>query len=273
MSILIVTVNYKNSKPTENLVKSLMHCKINMNLKILIIDNESSENSFNNLKMIRKKGNLNIKIIRSTKNLYYWGGVNLGIKKYYDKQIDYKWIIVCNNDVQFDDINFFEKLNNINEKSCGIIAPSIKSSLTKNDLNPFMIEPISLHQDIYYSIYYKNFFTARIVHKIGRLIQSMKNKMKNQNLSNNKIYAPHGSCMIFNKDFFLNGGFLETGFTMYGEEVSTAEIAKKINSEIIYFPSLSLIHNDHQSTGQSSLRENFLHSKSTYYFLKKKYRS
>ena len=33
--------------------------------------------------------------------------------------------------------------------------------------------------------------------------------------------------MIFSKDFFSNGGFLDTGFTMYGEEVSTSRNCKK----------------------------------------------
>jgi len=79
--------------------------------------------------------------------------------------------------------------------------------------------------------------------------------------------------MIFSKYFFSNGGFLDTGFTMYGEEVSTAEIAKKINSLIYYVPSLSIIHNEHQSTSESTFKDNFLHSKKTYYYLKKKYRS
>ena len=60
---------------------------------------------------------------------------------------------------------------------------------------------------------------------------------------------------------------------MYGEEISTAEIANKIKSFIYYVPSLSLIHNEHQSTSKSSFKSNFLHSKKTYYYLKKKYRS
>ena len=70
-----------------------------------------------------------------------------------------------------------------------------------------------------------------------------------------------------------NGGFLDTGFTMYGEEVSTGEIAKNLNLLIYYFPILSLIHNEHQSTRESSLKDNFFKSKETYYYLQKKYRS
>ena len=273
MSIKIITVNYKDYKPTENLIKSIINCKISSTLKIIIIDNESSEDSFSSLNLMRKKVNLNIEIIRSSKNNYYWGGINLGLKKSNLDKRDYNWIIACNNDVEFNDIKFFEKLNDLGKESYSIIAPQIISSLTNKDLNPFMLKPISFIYDLYYSLYYLNFFTSKIVHKIGRLIRIINKLSKIKKSLNCQIYAGHGSCMIFSKDFFSNGGFLDTGFSMYGEEISTAEIAKKVNSQIYYIPSLSIIHNEHQSTGKSSLKDNFMKSKKTYYYIKKKYRS
>ena len=269
MSIKIITVNYKDSKPTENLIKSIINCKISTILKIIIIDSDSSEDSFLSLNIMKKKVNLDIEIIRSTKNTYYWGGIKLGLKN--DKK-DYDWIIACNNDVEFNDNRFFEKLNTLEKDSYSIIAPQIISSLTNKDLNPFMLKPISFIYDIYYSLYYLNFSTSKIVHKIGSLFTVIKKMSKIKNSLNCQIYAGHGSCMIFSKSFFSNGGYLETGFTMYGEEVSTGEISKKINSLIYYIPSLSLLHNEHQSTKKVSSKDNFLHSKNTYYFLKKKYR-
>ena len=273
MSIKIITVNYKNSKPTENLIKSIINCKISSTLKIVIVDNESSKDSFLSLNMIRNKANLDIEIIRSSNNTFYWGGINLGLKKYNNDKKDYNWIIACNNDIEFNDISFFEKLNDLKDDSYSIIAPEIISSFTNKNLNPFMLKPISFVYNIYYSLYYLNFFTSKIIHKIGRLIKLIKTQSKIKNSSIYQIYAGHGSCMIFSKDFFSNGGFLDTGFTMYGEEVSTAEIAKKLNLLIYYIPTLSIIHNEHQSTRESSLKDNFLHSKETYYYLKKKYRS
>ena len=60
---------------------------------------------------------------------------------------------------------------------------------------------------------------------------------------------------------------------LYGEEISVAEIARLINLPIFYCKTLSLIHNEHQSTKESSWKENYKHSKNTYYYLKKKYRS
>ena len=90
----------------------------------------------------------------------------------------YNWIIACNNDIEFNDISFFEKLNDLKENSYSIIAPQIISSLTNKDLNPFMLKPISFVYNIYYSLYYLNFSTSKIVHKIGRLIKLIKNNQK-----------------------------------------------------------------------------------------------
>ena len=54
--------------------------------------------------------------------------------------------------------------------------------------------------------------------------------------------------MIFFQNYsFLNGGYLDTKFKMYCEEMSTAEIVKKIGGKIIYIPQLEAIHNEHSS--------------------------
>ena len=112
MSILLITVNYKDSKPTEDLINSVLNCKKNENIKIVIIDNESSNISYSSLELIRKKTNLDIEIIRSSVNNYYWGGINLGLSKFFNNEQDYKWIIVCNNDIEFNN-SFFEKFNDL----------------------------------------------------------------------------------------------------------------------------------------------------------------
>jgi GT2 family glycosyltransferase len=191
----------------------------------------------------------------------------------------FKWIIICNNDVTFNDPQFFSHLNEMDIENYPIIGPKIQSSVSKKDLNPFLSNSISTIQDLYYSLYYSNTDTAKFVHAMGSIINR---KLMHRNLAEGKgeggpkikqIYAPHGSCIIFSSTFFKKGGYLDTGFTIYGEEISTAEIAQSLNMSIYYIPMLSIIHNDHQSTTLSSWKENFHHSKKTYYYLKEKYRS
>ena len=67
------------------------------------------------------------------------------------------------------------------------------------------------------------------------------------------------------------GGYLDDGFQMFGEELSTAEIARKLNVPIMYHPQLIMTHNDHFSTCNLSWRELYNISQSTYYYLNKTY--
>ncbi len=268
--ILIITVNYKNTTPTNSLVSSLEQCGENDQIKLIIVDNESSDNTRKELDFIKENSTIDIQILLSDMNRYYWGGAAFAIEKV-DME-HYKWIIICNNDVTFNDAQFFSHLNEIDIENYPIIGPRIQSFHSKKDLNPLLIKSISVIQDIYYSLYYSNTITAKFVHAIGSIL-NRKSKIKNQKSEIRKIYAPHGSCIIFSNKYFTHGGYLDTGFTMYGEEVSTGEIAKSLGLSIHYMPSLSLIHNDHQSTSKSSWKENFLHSKTTYYYIKNKYRS
>ena len=268
--ILIVTVNYKNTNPTKSLVTSLEKC-YNMNkVKLVIVDNEASDKKRNELELIKENSTVDIQILFSDMNRYYWGGAAFALDQMDTSQ--FKWIIICNNDVVFNNPDIFLKLIDMDNENYPIIGPRIQSSNSKKDLNPFLIKSISVIQDIYYSLYYSNTITAKFVHAIGSIL-NRKSKINNQKSEIKKIYAPHGSCIIFSNKYFTHGGYLDTGFTMYGEEVSTGEIAKSLDLPIHYMPSLSLIHNDHQSTSKSSWKENFLHSKKTYYYLKQKYRS
>jgi len=268
--ILIITVNYKDVSPTNSLVSSLEQCGEKDQIKLIIVDNESSDITRKELEIIKENSTIEIHTIPSKHNRYYWGGAAFAIEKV-DME-HYKWIIICNNDVKFNDSQFFSHLNEIDIENYPIIGPRIQSSHSKKDLNPFLIKSISVIQDIYYSLYYSNTITAKFVHAIGSIL-NRKSKINNQKSEIKKIYAPHGSCIIFSNKYFIHGGYLDTGFTMYGEEVSTGEIARSLGLPIHYMPSLSLIHNDHQSTSKSSWKKNFLHSKKTYYYLKQKYRS
>ena len=274
-NILIITVNYKNTSPTHALVKSLEKCQKFENILLMIVDNLSSDESFSSLKEIQKLSKLDIELVESEYNRYYWGGAAFALEKV-PINLDpiYDWVIICNNDIGFHDPGLFNALLNIDPNETGIIAPKINSNPNGGDLNPFLVSPISWIQDIYYRLYYSNSFTAKTVHKLGRLINKIiQKKPANSGQKIENIYAPHGACMIFSIEFFKKGGYLETGFTLYGEEISTAEIAKQIGTPIRYNPSLAVTHNEHQSTGESSWKTNYIHSKETYYYLRKKFRS
>lgn len=72
----IVILNYNGSVDTLNCVKSIRN--IDVDDPIIIVDNHSDENDYQNLKKNIAKEAI---IIRTEKNLGYAGGNNVGIKK------------------------------------------------------------------------------------------------------------------------------------------------------------------------------------------------
>ena len=267
--ILIITVNFHNSEKTIELLNSISK---NKKIELWVEDNESTKASFNSLKSQILDFEFNISIFPHTENNYYWGAFNKALSRLpKDFETWPEWIIICNNDIQID-TNFFKKLSKLDYKKCHIIAPSIISSEKNKDLNPFFEKPFTKIEKLYYALVYLNKYFSLIIQFFGSKVNKIRNSFHSNTKIEKVIYAPHGACMVFSKHFFIKGGYLDTNFKMFGEEISTAEIAKKIGALIIYKPELIVKHFDHNSTKNISWDLLYEISKETYTHLKKTYK-
>ena len=264
---LIITVNYGNPANTIKLIESI---PAQEDIVIWVEDNKFSDEASMMLSTEQEKVNREFSIFEHRDNHYYWGAFSKALDRlsnYFEKKP--KWIIICNNDVTFAK-DFFIELNKI-DTNHHIVAPSIISSEKNEDLNPFFYHPLSKLEKLYYSILYTNRFFSRIIQMIGYLINRFRKKIKNSPQSGDLIYAPHGSCMVFSYNFFKMGGSIDNGFKMFGEEISTAEIAKEIGARIYYYPKLIIRHYDHQTTSNLNWNQLYDLSKETYCYLKERY--
>ena len=236
---------------------------------IIIVDNDSTPESKIALNKIVKNSNIDIKIIISPKNLYYWGAANYALD-----QIDLnannhpEWIIICNNDILFSRKDLLSKIMNYNSKDYPVLAPAIFSSKTKKDLNPFMEKQINYLAKLYYSLFYINSITGFIIYKFRQFLKMIVSIFNRSMTKSKFIYAPHGSFIIFSKNFFQSGGYLDQNLTMYGEEFTTAEIANKLNIPIYYEPDIEVVHVEHSSSKINWFNNFHLTKKAYYYFLK-----
>ena len=104
------------------------------------------------------------------KNYFYWPAAKKTFDKYineFDKPPD--WTIVCNNDIIFNDNNFFDNLSIIKSKDFDVIGPNIMNKENKN-LNPFMKSPMSKIKNFYWKVYYKSFALSLVLNffeKVG----------------------------------------------------------------------------------------------------------
>ena len=271
--ILIITVNYKDTTITEKFIRSLQNLDFSNDVNLVIVDSESTLQTKEQLELLVKYTPFKTQLIFSEKNTYYWGGVALALKTL---QLNYNehphWIIACNNDIIFPQKDLIKKLSKLDPDKYPAIGPSIYSSATGKNLNPFMDHPIRRLEKIYLSCFYLNHITARLMQislkwskkLVATLKRPLPSKIK-------KIYAPHGSFMIFSNQYFKRGGWIDSNYEMYGEEVTTAEIAKKNMIPIFYVPDIEVVHVIHSSTTNHSWKKEFNYAKTAYLYYKNAY--
>ena len=271
--ILIITVNYKDTNVTENFVHSLGNLDASDKVKLVVVDSASTPKTKENLQSLLHSSTLKTQQIDSASNTFYWGGVALAL---HTLDLNYvngpTWIIACNNDILFTQQDFLEQLIALDPDKYPVIGPTIYSSVTGKNLNPYMDQPIRRLEKIYLSLFYINYVTARIMQISLKWLNKLLATLKRPSPSKiKKIYAPHGSFVIFSNQYFKRGGWIDSNYEMYGEEVTTAEIAKKNKIPIFFVPDLKVLHVIHSSTTSHSWKREFNYAKTAYLYYKTAY--
>ncbi|MBH10716.1 MAG: hypothetical protein CMG74_10285 [Candidatus Marinimicrobia bacterium] len=272
MQLWLITVNFHDTAPTKSLIDSLSLVENFESVKVGIADNEATKISNIELEKIIDNSEIDIKIFSYIKNLYYWPAAKKVINTIKNIKGSYPdWVLVCNNDITFSDRNFIKILSKIDVKEYPIIAPNIINSKGEN-LNPFLISPLSRLDRLYWNLYFISFSFSRLMLFIKNFLRAFRFRLNKKNISRKRqIYAAHGSAIIFSSSFFLNGGYFDDNFEMYGEELTIAEIAKKLNIPITYFPELEVIHNEHKSTKMIDKRTLFNLAKKSHRYYQSTY--
>ena len=271
--ILVITVNYKDTNVTENFVHSLENLDDSNKVELVVVDSASTPKTKENLQSLLHSSTLKTQLIVSASNTFYWGGVALALDTL---DLNYangpSWIIVCNNDILFTQQDFLEQLIALDPDKYPVIGPTIFSSITGKNLNPYMDQPIRRLEKIYLSLFYINYVTARIMQISLKWLKKLLATLKRPSPSKiKKIYAPHGSFVIFSNQYFKRGGWIDSNYEMYGEEVTTAEIAKKNKIPIFFVPDLKVLHVIHSSTTSHSWKREFNYAKTAYLYYKTAY--
>lgn len=115
-----VILNYKNYQLTLNLVSKLISILKVDNSQIIVVDNDSPDNSYHMLATLLPKG---VICMQSGFNGGYAFGNNCGIRK--AKELNFKYITLMNNDVSFSS-DFLSPLISVLEKNknIAIVGPT-----------------------------------------------------------------------------------------------------------------------------------------------------
>lgn len=232
--ISVITINYNQSKLTDDFIKSVIkYTPKTITYEFIIVDNCSNIDDYKKLQELIKALNIdNIKLIRSKVNLGFGGGNMLGVQFSKGKNLAF-----INNDIVFTEDCFSSLINHHdNNSNCGVSTPQQYNIDGK---------PTSCF-DYFHGIRKEMF---------GRkFIELTSSKIKRENKHYKEVVSAdfiQGCFMFFPTHIFsLIGGF-DTNIFLYYEEMDICYRLSKINYTSELVPETSFKHLHGGSTNPS----------------------
>ena len=263
-NILFLVVNYFNEVEVAHFIKEQLRPHVNSSIGVMVIDNGSKENTLLEHIAISYP---NVKFIKATQNLGYFGAAYLGLTTYLKQhQAHPQAVIICNTDIRLAPGFLNELQRKLYTEDFDILGPSIHSSFLNYYQNPYIINRIKTNK-----LKFLHFISsAYFLYSLFTLYHVVKTKLKPANsvrlLKATKPYAIHGSFMVFKESFFQKGGTINYPSVLFGEEIFIAEQAIRLKLNMVYEPGLQVEHHEHATTGifKSKKTVAYLHQSYTY---------
>lgn len=190
-------------------------------------------------------------------NLGYFGGARAALARYLEHHPVYPpWILVTNVDIVFTP-GFTAYLGSMKPgQAVGMVAPAILSQRWNTDNNPQLMNRPSRCKLQFLRIVFSNFALHSLYHLASMVKAWGTGFLRNGRRAGRspveeaaRIYAPHGSCLIFRDEYFVRGGSLEMPNFLFGEEIMVAETLVRLRLSAEYRPDLIIHDYEHASTG------------------------
>ena len=222
----VIVLNYNCFEETITFVKNIQSQRPSFPLKILIVDNNSSDNSYKEFAE-RFQNDVDVEFIKTKSNLGYGAGNNRGIK-YLKEKYMLEYLIICNPDIKINIEHIPEILKDfqIDEMIAAVSIQMLDVNNLKKisawklpDLKDDLILSISILNKVFPSnIYYPNSSKSRYVEVL------------------------QGAFFIIKSEAMENiGGYDEKVF-LYGEERILGYKLKKAGYKLYFDPRFTFTH-------------------------------
>jgi len=243
--------------------------------RILVVENGSGDDSGERLRVVVRQWE-NVELLESEVNRGYFGAANWALQQNLLGKSMPEWVIVCNNDITFEDRRFLVRLFQRDPKISQVIAPAIIAQQTGADCNPFLRERPSHFQLLRYQFWQSNYYLMWFKQWLSPYVRTVRHRMSLRRVNSklagpSAVYAPHGAFLIFSRAYFEVGGYIDDGFFLYAEEFSVAEICRNLNLRVVHDPELRVLHNAHRVTGRMCNRESFRQGRNGFEYALRKY--
>jgi GT2 family glycosyltransferase len=260
--IAFVCVNFNNSSFTNKYILNLLEFN-DVLIKVIVVDNASNDEDYLSLfKFINDLNSECITLIRSSVNVGYFKGLNLGLDSLNKYEFDY--IIVGNNDLTFAD-DFLLKLRlKFFDDNVLVLAPNI-IRLDGVHQNPHITSKFSYFQNLYRKWYFKNYYLGKFIYFFYSFFRPfLFSENRKTNDIEQIILMGYGACYILTKSFFSKFSKLDAPVFLMGEEGILANQVIGAGGVTLYCPDLIVNHHEHASIGKMPSKILYLHSKDSY---------
>lgn len=226
--------------------------------KIVVVDNCSSDNSF---ELLQQLSSDKIAVIKTEKNGGYGYGNNYGIKYMYDN-LDLSYVLVANPDTIIDEKTIIALKEYLHDnKECAVVAPVQRLRQPDGkivppwDLNALRYSVLSM------SAVYSKLFLKKKVYGEKELFENPVFKCD----------VIQGALFMADLEFMANDGRYDENIFLYNEEECLAQSVRQAKRESFVLTDYYYIHNHSVSISKqfSAFRVKKLQIKSRKYYIKK----
>ena len=244
-SFIVVLVNYFNEDEIVSFVKNSLMRQKGLSDIIIVNNGSHEEQKLNSLNIIYS----NVKILSPDKNLGYLGGF---IFAYENSPVELTpWLVLANSDIEFsNENNLLDLLKFGKGEEIVLMGPSIISTRTNHNQNPFYSKRISVFKLNFLRIIYKWY----IFYFIYQLLYNIKSKLISFCKVESRgaiwdVYSIHASLfMIRNLFVKKNLTAIRKAPFLFGEEIYLSEIALSESKKVIVADQVKIYHHEHATT-------------------------
>jgi len=253
MKALNTIIFYENREEVENYITELNSIADGM-VEICLVVNSDKSNQVKAMEAsLRAKGITCLRVIDYGDNVGYLNTMLKTIKRVSIATYDY--VILSNTDIHYDTEDFFQQLAEKEYPSdVGCIAPCVYASKSNSYSNPHYMERVPKAKFERLTVIFRYPLLGKMYLKLGEMKAGKTRTEKKQSCF---VYSPHGSYMIFTKDFIKKIYGYEYGVKMYSEESAVGELLVKNKMRCYYDDSLSVIHEESSVTGKINYKRRF----------------
>lgn len=244
-AVLFLLTCYYNEQEVCDFVRKQLLPLHNASMKVIVVNNGTRRLDL--LQDLVKTYSF-VELTGDGTNLGYFGAAGKAYSFYKEHHtVHPAWTIVCNTDIEFLSPEIFRKLNEL-KPGCDIVGPSIHSSVSGKELNPFALTRLTKEKLNFLLLVY-SFYSFYLVYQLLAILKAKVKASSGTPAAAAEVYAIHGSCMIFRDSFFERGGHFEFGGFLFGEELFVAEEALKKHLKTFFIPGIKVVHREHSTTG------------------------